>query len=89
MGIIPTEVFCLKLADFEIKYRVTSEKSKTKLFSDDLRILHKRIQNCHQELLFLENYYQDLYRNCYYLNPRISKWGVYEEAKKFIFNSRK
>jgi hypothetical protein len=58
-------------------------------FGYDMRILHKRITTAKNEILFLENFYSELYRNCYYINVSVSKWGMFEQARKIIFESRK
>ena len=58
-------------------------------FGYDMRILDKRIQNSKEDQSLLQNYYTELYRNVSYINPKFSKWGMYEQAKKLIFESRK
>ena len=77
-GIIPNEVFVLKLTDYQIKERAMKVDHSADPFGYDMRIIHKRLNNSKPELLSLENYYTELYRNCYYIDPTVSKWGMYE-----------
>jgi len=77
------------MTDFEIKNRALKVSHASDPFGYDMRILHKRITNAKNEILGLENFYSELYRNCYYIDATVSKWGMFEQAKKIIFESRK
>eukprot|EP00825_Cyclidium_porcatum_P011085 TRINITY_DN1566_c0_g1_i6.p1 TRINITY_DN1566_c0_g1~~TRINITY_DN1566_c0_g1_i6.p1 ORF type:complete len:1401 (+),score=376.97 TRINITY_DN1566_c0_g1_i6:144-4346(+) len=84
-GIIPTQVFSLQLDTFVIKNRSVQQKKNT--FGYNNIILHTKIQKQMYDNGALENYYIQNFNNVRFLNSKISKWGLLDQARESIYES--
>lgn len=81
-GIVPTAVFSLNLTDMDIKKKIL--KAGSKEYEFDLEVVHERLEKNKKPLAEIEFYYESKYNNLMVLNASLSKWGLFETARKFI-----
>ena len=84
--IIPDFVFSLLINENEVFDRI--KKAKKEKFGYDMQIVNDRINNIEKELGSLESYYIDTFDNLRYISTQISKWGMYDQARKLIIDQR-
>ncbi|KAL4506760.1 hypothetical protein ABPG72_001181 [Tetrahymena utriculariae] len=83
-GIIPSSVFSIQLSSVEIIERFKNRKGPKKFGYNDI-VLHDKIYQSESDVL--ENYYLDTFNNIRFIDGNISKWGIFDQAKKFIHSS--
>jgi len=82
-GIIPDVVFGMEFSRKEVLDRCKrNEKLKDK-FGYDNRILHERLELNEEELTYTEAYYTSNFNNFKVLNPKSSKWGIFDQVNFF------
>lgn len=85
-GLLPYNVFALKLTDADIKKRVLNRQLKSPSLKQydydwDIEIVNHRISDNRDKLLEVEVYFLTKFNNIKAIDGKISKWGIFEEAK--------
>ena len=83
-GIIPDVVFGMEFTRKEILDRCARNTKLKDKFGYDNRILHERLELNEQELAYTEAYYISNFNNYKVLNPKSSKWGIFDQVIYFL-----
>lgn len=78
-------MFSLQLDSHAIKSRSLQQQKGT--FGYNRLILHTKIQRQTHDNAALENYYIQTFNNVRFLNSRLSKWGLLDQAREAVFES--
>ena len=79
-GIIPDVVFSMELTRKEVLDRCKKNDKLKEKFGYDNRILHERLDVNDEDLPYTEGYYTSNFNNVKVLNPKSSKWGVFDQV---------
>jgi hypothetical protein len=81
-GIVSSAVFLLASKELDIKKRVM--KTNSNQYDYDMQVVHERIAKNRRNIAEVEIFYEMKYNNLTVLDANLSKWGLFEAAKKVI-----
>lgn len=82
-GLLPANIFSLKLSELDIKKRVLRNNSCDD-YDYDMEVIHERLEQNKFNIIEVETYFSTKFNNLDLLDAKISKWGLFEIVCKKI-----
>ena len=83
-GLLPINVFTMKLTEIEIKKRVLAKNKNASIseYNYDMDVIDERLSKNRHNLHEVAVYFATRYNNLKMLEGKVSQWGLFESAKK-------